>query len=130
VTKDKRKAVTPESQLPLAPATFEILLALVGSERHGYAIMKEVSTRTAGAVKLGPGTLSGALKRLLEAGLVEEGGERADPELGDVRMQCVVPRFSETPGAVRSAGPSIGQHNDEIFAELGHRAWRVSPVAR
>ena len=87
MTKDKRKAVTPESQLPLAPATFEILLALVGSERHGYAIMKEVGTRTAGAVKLGPGTLSGALKRLLEAGLVEEGGERADPELGDDRRR-------------------------------------------
>ena len=34
-------------------------------------------------------------------------------------MQCVVPRFSETPGAVRSAGPSIGQHNDEIYAALG-----------
>jgi crotonobetainyl-CoA:carnitine CoA-transferase CaiB-like acyl-CoA transferase len=31
----------------------------------------------------------------------------------------VVPRFSETPGAVRSAGPSIGQHNDEIYAALG-----------
>jgi len=87
VAKGKRKAVTPESQLPLAPATFEILLALVGSERHGYAIMKEVTTRTAGAVKLGPGTLYGALKRLLEAGLVEEGGERADPELGDDRRR-------------------------------------------
>src|ERR1700744_5100643 len=43
----------------------------------------------------------------------------ADEELGDVRMQCVVPRFSETPVAVRRAGPSIGQHNDEIFAALG-----------
>jgi crotonobetainyl-CoA:carnitine CoA-transferase CaiB-like acyl-CoA transferase len=42
-----------------------------------------------------------------------------DPELGNVRMQCVVPRFSETPGAVLSAGPSIGQHNDEIYAALG-----------
>jgi len=87
VPKGKRKAVTPESQLPLAPATFEILLALVDSERHGYAIMKEVTTRTAGAVRLGPGTLYGALKRLLEAGLVEEGSERADPELGDDRRR-------------------------------------------
>jgi DNA-binding PadR family transcriptional regulator len=79
--------VTPESQLPLAPATFEILLALVDGERHGYAIMKDVSTRTEGAVRLGPGTLYGALKRLLEAGLVEEGSERADPELGDDRRR-------------------------------------------
>jgi DNA-binding PadR family transcriptional regulator len=82
-----RTAVAPESQLPLAPATFQILLALVGSERHGYAIMKEVTTRTDGLVKLGPGTLYGALKRLLEAGLVEEGGERADPDLGDDRRR-------------------------------------------
>jgi DNA-binding PadR family transcriptional regulator len=87
VAKKQRTAVTPESQLPLAPATFQILLALVGSERHGYAIMKEVTTRSDGAVKLGPGTLYGALKRLLEAGLVEEGSERADPELGDDRRR-------------------------------------------
>src|ERR1700742_888261 len=42
-----------------------------------------------------------------------------DEELGDVRMQCVVPRFSETPVSVRRAGPSLGQHNEEIFAALG-----------
>ena len=83
----QRTAVTPESQLPLAPATFEILLALVDGERHGYAIMQEVTTRTEGAVRLGPGTLYGALKRLLETGLVEEGSERADPELGDDRRR-------------------------------------------
>jgi DNA-binding PadR family transcriptional regulator len=82
-----QKAVTPESQLPVAPATFEILLALSGGERHGYAIMKEVTARTDGAVRLGPGTLYGALKRLLTSGLVEEGGERADPELGDDRRR-------------------------------------------
>jgi crotonobetainyl-CoA:carnitine CoA-transferase CaiB-like acyl-CoA transferase len=43
----------------------------------------------------------------------------ADEELGDVRMQCVVPRFSETPVSVRRAGPSLGQHNDEIYGALG-----------
>lgn len=42
-----------------------------------------------------------------------------DEELGDVRMQCVVPRFSETKVSVRRAGPSLGQHNEEIFAALG-----------
>ncbi len=84
---NQRRVITPESQLPLAPATFQILLALVGGERHGYAIMKEVTARTDGAVRLGPGTLYGALKRLLENGLVEEGGERADPDLGDDRRR-------------------------------------------
>jgi crotonobetainyl-CoA:carnitine CoA-transferase CaiB-like acyl-CoA transferase len=43
----------------------------------------------------------------------------ADQELGDIRMQCVVPRFSETPVSVRRAGPSLGQHNDETYGALG-----------
>ena len=43
----------------------------------------------------------------------------ADDELGEVRMQCVVPRFSETPVSVRRAGPALGQHNDEIYGALG-----------
>ncbi|TMH87163.1 MAG: CoA transferase [Betaproteobacteria bacterium] len=42
-----------------------------------------------------------------------------DAQLGEVRMQCVVPRFSETPGAVRRAGPALGEHNEEIYASLG-----------
>ena len=49
--------------------------------------MKGVAARSDGTVRLGPGTLYGALKRLLEAGLVEEGGERADPERGDERRR-------------------------------------------
>ena len=77
----------PEAYLPLPPATFHILLALADGELHGYAIMKGVAARSEGTVRLGPGTLYGALKRLLEAGLVEEGGERADPERGDERRR-------------------------------------------
>ncbi|HWE42443.1 MAG TPA: PadR family transcriptional regulator [Gemmatimonadaceae bacterium] len=87
MAREQRASGTPESFLPLAPTTFEILLALVGEERHGYAIMKEVAERTEGMVRLGPGTLYGALKRLLEGGLVEEWEERADPELGDERRR-------------------------------------------
>jgi DNA-binding PadR family transcriptional regulator len=76
-----------DSHPPLTPATFQILLALVDGERHGYAIMRETSERSEGTVRLGPGTLYGSLKRLLEAGLVEEGHERADPQLGDERRR-------------------------------------------
>jgi DNA-binding PadR family transcriptional regulator len=77
----------PESLLPLTPATFQILLALVDGDRHGYAIMKEVDERSAGTVRLGAGTLYGSLKRLLELGLVAESPARADPELGDERRR-------------------------------------------
>ncbi|HJP60849.1 MAG TPA: PadR family transcriptional regulator [Gemmatimonadaceae bacterium] len=72
---------------PLQPATFQILLALVDGERHGYAIMKEVAERTDGGMRLGPGTLYGTLKRLLELGLVYEAGERADADTGDERRR-------------------------------------------
>jgi formyl-CoA transferase len=42
-----------------------------------------------------------------------------DPELGSVLMQNVLFRLSETPGEIRSAGPSIGQHTEEVLGELG-----------
>lgn len=38
-----------------------------------------------------------------------------DPEIGEVPMQNVVPRFTETPGEVRWTGPALGQHNEEIY---------------
>jgi len=52
---------------------FQILLALAGESRHGYGIMQEISRQSGGAVKMGPGSLYGAIKRLLEGGLVVEG---------------------------------------------------------
>jgi DNA-binding PadR family transcriptional regulator len=56
----------------LTPAVFHVLLALAGSERHGYGILKEVLRHTDGAVRLGPGTIYGTLQRLMESGWVEE----------------------------------------------------------
>jgi formyl-CoA transferase len=42
----------------------------------------------------------------------------AHPELGDFPVQNVAPRLSETPGSVRSLGPELGAHNDEIYCGL------------
>lgn len=58
--------------LPLSEAVFQILLALSDRSLHGYGIMGEVEERTGGRVRLGPGTLYGAIKRLREQGVVEE----------------------------------------------------------
>ncbi|HET7478461.1 MAG TPA: CoA transferase, partial [Rubrobacteraceae bacterium] len=41
-----------------------------------------------------------------------------DPEIGEFPMQNVVPRLSETPGEVRWTGPALGQHNEEVYAEV------------
>jgi len=69
----------PGDLLPLTPVALNILLALADEERHGYGIMLEVRERTGGRVRLGPGTLYGAIKRLKEGGVIEESGERPDP---------------------------------------------------
>ena len=76
-----------EDYLPLTSATFHILLALTDGEKHGYAIMKEVEGSTDGHTRMGPGTLYGAIKRLLKAGLIAESDERPDPALDDSRRR-------------------------------------------
>ena len=76
-------ATNPNS--PLTPAVFHILLALSSGERHGYGIMKQVEVDSQGQVKMGAGTLYGSLKRMLDAGLVQESDKRIDSEIDDQR---------------------------------------------
>jgi DNA-binding PadR family transcriptional regulator len=54
----------------LREPTFLILVALADEERHGYAIIKEVEKLSGGRLRLGPGTLYGALDRLADQGLI------------------------------------------------------------
>jgi DNA-binding PadR family transcriptional regulator len=77
----------PEALLPLTPAVFHILLALVGGEKHGYGIMQEVAALTDGKMRIGPGTLYGSIKRLLAEGLIGESDERPDPKMDDGRRR-------------------------------------------
>jgi len=58
--------------LPLPAPVFHILIALADGPTHGYAIMRELNERTSGRLRLGPGTLYGSIKRMLEQGLIEE----------------------------------------------------------
>ena len=60
----------PEYLLPLTPACFHIMLALVDGDLHGYAIMQDVASLSDGRIMLSTGTLYGALKRLLEQGWI------------------------------------------------------------
>jgi DNA-binding PadR family transcriptional regulator len=70
---------------PLTPAVFHILLALSSGERHGYGIMKQIEADSRGRVTMGPGTLYGSLKRMLDAGLVSESDKQMNPEMDDER---------------------------------------------
>lgn len=58
--------------VPLSPPIFYILLSLATSDRHGYDIMKQVEHDSQGKIKLGAGTLYGAIKRMLEEKLIIE----------------------------------------------------------
>ena len=72
----KNEEPSPESFLPLPPATFHILIALAEKDLHGYAIMSEVAESTNGELKLGPGTLYRSIQRMLEQGLIMEPRQR------------------------------------------------------
>lgn len=72
----------PRNDAAFSPQVFHILLALAYGPAHGYAIMQDVERETNGAIRLGPGTLYGAIRRLRAEGLIEETAEDADAEQG------------------------------------------------
>ena len=73
--------------LPLTPTVFHMLLALADGEKHGYAIMRAVEQETQGQMQIRTGSLYGSIRRMIEAGLIEETNERPDPELDDERRR-------------------------------------------
>ena len=66
--------------LPLTPAVLYVLFALADGEKHGYAIMQEMSVVSDGKFRIGPGTLYTTLQRLLDLGLIEEVKWSRSPE--------------------------------------------------
>lgn len=82
----------------LQPAVFHILMALADEDRHGYAIIQEVLTRTNSEVRLSPGTLYRSIQRMLDDDLIVEVHERPAPELDDERRRYY--RITKTGRAV------------------------------
>jgi DNA-binding PadR family transcriptional regulator len=62
-------------------------MALADADRHGYAIIQEVASRTGGATKLSAGTLYRSVQRMLDQRLITEVNERPAPELDDERRR-------------------------------------------
>ena len=76
-----------ESLLPLPPATFHILVALADEDRHGYAIIKDVSAGRAARSTLSPGTLYRSVERMLKQGLIREISARPARDMDDERRR-------------------------------------------
>jgi len=73
--------------LPLHKENFHILVSLADQDRHGYSIMQDIAARSDGAVRISASTLYGAIRKLLESGLIEELSERPDPKRDDERRR-------------------------------------------
>lgn len=85
---------------PLTPAVFHVLLSLADGPLHGYAIMKRVEEES--GLAMGPGTIYGSLRRLADAGWVEE---RQDPD-GDRRRST---SFQLTPEGTKALKAEAGR---------------------
>jgi DNA-binding PadR family transcriptional regulator len=70
----------PSAFLPIPQAQFHVLVALTEGEMHGYAIMRAVETSSGGIVRMGPASLYGTLKRLVDNGWAEELAHRPAPD--------------------------------------------------
>ena len=54
-----------------------------------------------------------------------------DPRVGEYAMPNVVPRMTDTPGRIDRLGPSLGEHNDEVWGKrMGLSAGRIAELKK
>lgn len=100
----------PKQKLnPLPSAAFQILLALVSEDLHGYGIMRNVAEQTEGRMRLGPGTLYSSIQGLLEEELIEEVECPRGPSVKDERRRYY---------RLTSAGRKLARSEAERLADL------------
>ena len=78
---------SPDTEIILTSTMIHILIALMDGEKHGFDILLEIEAISNGDIVLGPGSLFTSIKRLLNAGLVEQSDERSDPNLDAQRRR-------------------------------------------
>ncbi len=88
----------------LPPAEFQILLALADGPKHGHGIKLDVRDRTEGRIDMGPGTLYGAIKRLLRRDWIEEVTD-AFEDVEDDRLRY----YAATHDGLRAAREEAGR---------------------
>ena len=111
-----------DTHLPLKPLVFQVLLALAGGERHGWALVREVQLR-GGFEGLMPGNFYRTLRSMLAAGFIEECGELRDRALDDERRRYF--RLTPLGSAVATAE---ARRLESVLLEA--RAKRLLPKSR
>jgi crotonobetainyl-CoA:carnitine CoA-transferase CaiB-like acyl-CoA transferase len=54
--------------------------------------------------------------------------EIEDPAYGTIQQVGIAPKFSETPGSVRTPAPRTGQHTEEVLLEVGYSAEEITRI--
>jgi DNA-binding PadR family transcriptional regulator len=120
VVRPRREDV--DAHLPLKPLVFQVLLALVGGEKHGWALVREVQLR-GGFEGLMPGNFYRTLRSMLADGFIEECGELRDRTLDDERRRYF--RLAPLGSAVATAE---ARRLESVLLEA--RAKRLLPRSR
>ena len=100
MARDKLRAGA-EGHLPLKPTDYLTLVALSDGERHGYGLVKQIETLSGGTLRLVPGNFYSVLRRLMNAGLLEESTRRPADDLDNRRRRYYA--ISELGRAVAAA---------------------------
>lgn len=100
---------------PLKPDVFQIMLALLDGDSHGYAIMQDVADRTGGEIRLLPGVLYRHLHRMLETGWIDELDRRSLPPDTDERRRY----YRLTPAGLEAARAEVGRMASLVEAARG-----------
>lgn len=72
----QQPATTLDAYLPLKPVVLHMLLALAECDSHGYGVIQAVRERSGGTIQLETGPFYRHLRKLLDAGIVDEAGAR------------------------------------------------------
>jgi DNA-binding PadR family transcriptional regulator len=106
--------------LPLTETTYYILLAL-NQPRHGYAVMQYAENLSGGHIKLGPGTLYGAITKLLKEKIItpspasgENNQERRKVyRLTDLGRELLLAEYSRLQEMVRQGATCLNKREPD-----------------
>jgi DNA-binding PadR family transcriptional regulator len=99
---------------------FLVLAVLTDGERHGYGIVKDITARTDGRVKVRPGNLYRVVDRLMERGFVEAGSRKVPDSTAEPRRHYGITRL----------GRKVAAAHAELFADVVAASGRLRHSSR
>ena len=125
LVEDDRFATNPSRVVHAGDLRAHLVPVLSGRTRREWLDTLTAAGVPCGGVRSVPEALNDpqiAARHMIEA--VEHA------TLGTMKVLGIPVKLSETPGSVRSAPPTLGQHTDAVLAELGIEADRIASLRR